>query len=327
MKEKGWFLFVIVEWKCIQPYSFQKTIRSLLSDDEPLYREKDGRLYRAIHGDQGPLLLSFEENKTKDGIKIRIDGLLEEKEKNRLVARLTNMLAVKKDVTLFNDRFLNDPYIGKILESRKGMHWVLTPTVFECLITTVISQQLHRSFATTLKRRLIALVGEKATFQDQEYPLFPKAEQIAQLQVTDLRKQQFSQRKAEYILDISRRVASGQMDVENFDSYSNEEIFDQCLSIRGIGKWTIECLLIFGLGRQDILPAADIGLRNAIQKVYQLKERPSEEKVRQIGQSWKPFRSYVTYYLWDVLSNGIGGEKNDGSKEKKETGEKSGNCR
>ena len=183
------------------------------------------------------------------------------------------------------------------------MHWVLTPTLFECLITTILSQQLNQSFAAALKRRLVEIAGKQMEFQQKWYPLFPNAEQIASLRVDDLRKLQFSQRKAEYIIDLARKIVDGKLDLEKLRSFSNEEIMNHLLPIRGIGRWTVECFLLFGLGRTNVLPAADIGLRQAIQKVYHRKERPSEEEIRKLGQSWAPFQSYVTIYLWDYLSN------------------------
>ncbi len=76
------------------------------------------------------------------------------------------------------------------------------------------------------------------------------------------------------------------------------------LPLRGIGRWTVECLLLFGMGRPDLLPAADIGLRRAVQRVYGLPERPGEEEVRRIGEAWAPWRSYATFYLWDAITEG-----------------------
>jgi DNA-3-methyladenine glycosylase II len=73
------------------------------------------------------------------------------------------------------------------------------------------------------------------------------------------------------------------------------------IRFRGIGKWTAECLLIFGFGRSDLLPSADIGLRNGIKKVFGLESQPSQSDVEAIGQAWSPWRTYATYYLWESL--------------------------
>jgi DNA-3-methyladenine glycosylase II len=91
------------------------------------------------------------------------------------------------------------------------------------------------------------------------------------------------------------------LNLETLYEKSDEEIFDLLLPIRGIGRWTVECFLLFGVGRPNLLPAADIGLRNAIRNVYQLKEQPDEKTVRKMGDEWAPYCSYITLYLWDTL--------------------------
>ncbi|MCK9906659.1 hypothetical protein MXD63_42540, partial [Frankia sp. Cpl3] len=78
--------------------------------------------------------------------------------------------------------------------------------------------------------------------------------------------------------------------------------------LRGIGRWTVECLLMFGMGRPDLLPAADIGLRNGIHLVYQLADKPDENAIRRIGESWAPWRSYVSLYLWEAVHAARRGE-------------------
>ncbi len=268
-----------------------------------MYQVEDGILYRAIEGKQGPLLLAFSENRDDACIDIAIYGRLQHGEKKQIRDQWSNLLMTRSNISLFYEHFSNDPILDKIFRQREGMHWVLTPTLFECLITTILSQQLNQSFAAALKRRLVEIAGKQMEFQQKWYPLFPNAEQIASLRVDDLRKLQFSQRKAEYIIDLARKIVDGKLDLEKLRSFSNEEIMNHLLPIRGIGRWTVECFLLFGLGRTNVLPAADIGLRQAIQKVYHRKERPSEEEIRKLGQSWAPFQSYVTIYLWDYLSN------------------------
>lgn len=291
-----------IQRQYVKPYSFEKTTRRIRSDEECLYQEEDGILFRAVEGERGPILLLIAEDEANACIDITIYGRLNEGEEKRIGDQWSNILSMKSDLSPIYDRFSSDPYLFEIFKQREGMHWVLTPTLFECLISTIISQQLNQTFAATLKRRLIAVTGKQMEFQQKIYPLFPDAEQIASLQVDDLRKLQFSQRKAEYIIDIARKVVDGILDLEKLRSYTNEEIMDYLLPIRGIGKWTVECFLLFGLGRKNVLPAADIGLRHAIQKVYRRKKRPPEEEVRKMGQSWSPFQSYVTIYLWDYLS-------------------------
>lgn len=291
-----------IRLKCQPPYSFERTSASLRHPNECLYVEEDGVLYRAIQGERSPLLLSFEYHSSLERLEITIHGEVHSKEIKSLENQFARMWSTQKNLSPFYKKFADDPYLSTVINERKGLHWVLTPTLYECLISSMISQQIHLSFAATLKRRLIEWVGDYLEIKQKKYPLFPQPEQVASLTIDQLRKLQFSQRKAEYIIGISQKIAEGTLDLEGLRTYSNEEISRILCAYRGIGKWTVECLLLFGLGRENLLPAADIGLRNAIRKVYNLQERPTESEVREIGASWAPYQSYVTYYLWDYLS-------------------------
>lgn len=127
---------------------------------------------------------------------------------------------------------------------------------------------------------------------------------MARLNVEDLQKLSFNRRKAEYVIDLSRDIVEGKLDLDSLKQLPNEEVIERLVALRGVGRWTVECILLFGMGRTNLLPAADIGLRNALKKVYGLNHQPTEAEVRQWGERWSPWRSYVTFYLWDYLSNG-----------------------
>jgi DNA-3-methyladenine glycosylase II len=124
------------------------------------------------------------------------------------------------------------------------------------------------------------------------------------LDYEDLQKLQFNRRKAEYVIDLSRQVADGELDLEGLQSLSDRQVVEKLVALRGVGRWTAECLLLFGMGRPDLLPAADIGVRNAVKKAFELDGQPTEAEVREWGEGWTPWRSYVTFYLWDYLTEG-----------------------
>lgn len=302
IKKVVFTLVTQIHLPCSKNYSYERTSARLRSSYESMYHEEKGLLYRAMQGERNPLFLFFSFDQTVPSLKVTVTGQLAIGEKERLTHRLTRMWSTEKDLSSFEQQFVDDPYLSQVIKERAGLHWVLDPTLYECLISTIISQQLNLAFAATLKRRLLTLIGETITSQGMTLPIFPQPDQIAQLAVNDLMELQFSKRKAEYVIDLSRKVAEGQLDLGSLERQSNTEVMQRLLPLRGIGKWTIACLLLFGLGREDVLPAADIGLRNAVQKVYALQERPSEEDIIIRGRSWSPFQSYVTFYLWDKLS-------------------------
>ncbi|SEN73593.1 DNA-3-methyladenine glycosylase II [Lihuaxuella thermophila] len=288
--------------ECNYPYSFPKTTKRLRYFEKSMYVYQDGMFTRTLRGKKGPLVVSVSESRTPSVLLVKVEGDLAEGEEEQLKATMRHMFSTEVDLTPFYRQWQEDSLMGRVVREREGMHIVLDPTVYECLIKTIVGQQLNISFAATLLKRLIQLAGEAVEFQGGTLPVFPSPEQVARLNYEDLQQLQFNRRKAEYIIDISRQVAEGKLDLDALSSLSDEQIAETLLPLRGVGRWTVECVMLFGLGRPDLLPAADIGLRNAVRRVYGLDEQPSEQEVRRIGEAWAPYRSYATFYLWDTLS-------------------------
>ena len=131
-----------------------------------------------------------------------------------------------------------------------------------------------------------------------EFGFFQHPERAAQLTVAELRDLQFSTRKAEYLIGLSEQVASGQLQLEKLALQSDQDIMDTLIKIRGIGRWTVENFLLFGLGRPNLFPKADIGIQNAIKKLYNLEQKPTQEEMETYSKSWSPYLSYASLYLW-----------------------------
>ncbi|KEO84403.1 DNA-3-methyladenine glycosylase 2 [Tumebacillus flagellatus] len=212
-----------------------------------------------------------------------------------------HMLSVDRPLQPFYQKVRTDPVLAAVTERLSGLNLLLESGPFESMILSIIGQQVNLTFAENLKRALVELCGDQVELGGRPFYAFPTAEQIARLNYEDLRPLKYSQRKAEYIIDFSRGVAGGEIDLQALETMSNEEAIQSLVKLRGIGRWTAECVLLFGLGRPDLLPAADIGLRNAIQHFYQLDHQPTEAEVREMAGNWAGYESYVTYYLWTAL--------------------------
>jgi len=212
-----------------------------------------------------------------------------------------HMLSVERDLGPFYAQMERDPVLRAVIEDLRGLHLLVDATPFESMVLAIIGQQVNLTFAENLKRALVELCGETITVDGHTLYTFPTPEAIARLHYDELRPLKFSQRKAEYIIDFARGVVNGDVDLDAVQRMSNDEAIATLSKLRGIGRWTVECVLLFGFGRADLLPAADIGLRNAMQLFYGLDEQPSEAQVREMARSWTGFESYVTYYLWTAL--------------------------
>lgn len=192
----------------------------------------------------------------------------------------------------------NDPVLHRLTLRHRGAHMLLEPDVYEAAILSIIGQQVNLTFAAALKRSLILKCNQSFDWQGRTYYAFPSPEKVASLSYDELHALKFSRRKAEYVIDFARLVAEGKFPVDAISRMSNEEAIDRMAKLRGIGRWTAECALLFGLGRPDILPALDIGLRNAVRLFYGLPQQPTEKEVRRLAEAWKGWESYATYYLW-----------------------------
>ncbi|USG64842.1 DNA-3-methyladenine glycosylase 2 [Brevibacillus ruminantium] len=288
------------------PYSFERLVRRLETHPDPQMRvdAEQKTLRRAFRvgnhavlttirftGDQEQPILSWETH-----------AALRENEAAILEKNIRHMFSADVDLSPIYAQMSQDPRLVPLTERFRGLRFLLDDDLFQSMVRTIIGQQINLAFAATLMERLLELAGEKVEDADGNcFLAFPTAERVAAMDVEQLRPLQFSQRKAEYIIDFARVIANGQLELDGFWRLSDEEILAQLTKLRGIGKWTVECLMMFGMGRPDLLPVADIGLKNGIQLVYGLGERPDEHEMRKIGESWAPYRSYVCLYIWEMI--------------------------
>jgi DNA-3-methyladenine glycosylase II len=234
-------------------------------------------------------------------IHLQVEGAPDEAAAQEAVKIWRHMLSVDRPLRPFYEKIAGDAVLSGLIDRLSGLNLLLEADPFEAMILAIIGQQVNLTFAENLKRSLVELCGDRLELEGRPFYAFPTPEQIARLNYEDLRPLKYSQRKAEYIIDFSRGVASGEIDLQALEGMTNEEAIQSLVKLRGIGRWTAECVLLFGLGRPDLLPAADIGLRNAIQHFYGVDHQPTEAEVREMAGNWAGYESYVTYYLWTAL--------------------------
>lgn len=252
-----------------------------------------------LHG--GPYLIGVRHDESNQCLQVTVRGEPSDEQLAEADRLVRYMFSTEVDLSEFYRHVAEDEYLAPLTKKFTGTRMVREPDLFESFVKTIISQQLNLTFAGTLTNRLIALAGDTLDIDGETWPVFPTPEQVAQLEYEQLRELQFSRRKAEYIIDLARKIACGDLDLNRLQDMSDADVMKTLMPIRGVGRWTVECLLLFGLGRPNLLPAADIGLRNAVRHVYGLESQPTEAQVREIGSSWSPWCSYATLYLWESL--------------------------
>lgn len=162
--------------------------------------------------------------------------------------------------------------------------------LFDRLVESIISQQLSVRVADVIYERVLNLMPGKK--------LDPKA--ILKIDDQALRSAGLSFGKIKYIKDLSQKVAAGELDLDNLDKLENEQVINELVKVKGIGKWTAEMFLMSALGRPDIFSHGDLGLKNAIKKIYGLDEY-KETEVEEIVIKWSPYRTIAARILWKSL--------------------------
>lgn len=161
---------------------------------------------------------------------------------------------------------------------------------YEALVESVVYQQLTGKAAATILGRVIGLFPKSR---------FPKPEQIVKCHTNKLRSAGLSRSKVKAIKDVARQAIDGVVPSSRLiNQLSDEEIIDRLTGIFGIGKWSVEMLLIFKLGREDVWPITDYGIRKGFALTYKLKELPPPKYLQKFGEKWSPHRTTAAWYLW-----------------------------
>jgi DNA-3-methyladenine glycosylase II len=161
---------------------------------------------------------------------------------------------------------------------------------FEALVNAVAHQQLHGKAAETILGRFRGLFAPAR---------FPTAARLAEVSDDALRGCGFSRAKTAALRDIAEKTLSGVVPSSRaIARMSNAEIIERLTTVRGVGRWTVEMLLIFKLGRPDVLPADDFGVRNGMRVAFELPAMPSPKEVLALGARWRPHSTTAAWYLW-----------------------------
>lgn len=164
------------------------------------------------------------------------------------------------------------------------------------LIASIMSQQLSTKVAHTIRQRFLDLFGGQS----------PTPEQILNTPAATLRAIGLSNAKVSYVLNVARFAAEEGLDFQRLDQLDNEAVIAYLTRIKGVGRWTAEMLLMFGLGREDVFAIDDWGIQNAMILIYKLDREDKKafrEKLLRISAKWSPYRTYACMYLWKYKDN------------------------
>jgi DNA-3-methyladenine glycosylase II len=189
-----------------------------------------------------------------------------------------------------------DPVMGRVIGAcgPYAMEANMEGTPFLALARAIAHQQLNGTAANTILKRFVDSVGTNGAF--------PTPQQVLDAPEATLRAAGFSFAKIASLRDLAQKTLDGIVpDRETLASLSNDEIVERLTQVRGIGRWTVEMMLMFQLGRPDILPVDDFGVRNGFRLAYGLRKMPHPKALALFGERWSPHRSAAAWYLWRAV--------------------------
>jgi DNA-3-methyladenine glycosylase II len=192
-----------------------------------------------------------------------------------------------------------DPILGRVIKSVGPCTLTAESkrSPFESLVRAVSHQQLHGKAAESILQRFIACFPGRR---------FPRPADLATVSDEAMRSAGFSRAKVAAIRDIAAKTIEGIVPGPRaIQEMPDEEIIERLTMVRGVGRWTVEMLLIFQLGRPDVLPADDFGVRNGFRRAYGLPEMPKPKELLTHGARWAPYRTTAAWYLWRAADDAV----------------------
>jgi DNA-3-methyladenine glycosylase II len=189
-----------------------------------------------------------------------------------------------------------DPILAPVIAAAGLASITPNKNYYQALVESIISQQLSVKAASTILKRFLDL------FPGDE---FPTPGQILEKDVEELRSVGLSRQKATYIQDLAVKVLEETVRFNHLDALSNEAVITELTKIKGVGVWTVHMFLIFCMGRLDVLPTGDLGIKNGMYSLYRLKGKPTPEEMEEIAKKneWHPYESVASWYVWHSLDN------------------------
>lgn len=187
--------------------------------------------------------------------------------------------------------------IGSLIDSITVPDFTPSGRVYYDLLESIVSQQLSVKAATTIFNRFCAL------FPDN----YPHPDLLSSIEMERLRSSGLSNQKASYLRNVAAFSLQYDLENHNWNAMSDEEIIDFLTRIKGVGKWTAQMILMFSIGRLDVLPIDDLGIQQAMTRLYELDENDKnlKHKMAELAEAWRPYRTIACRYLWRWKDNKV----------------------
>ena len=186
-----------------------------------------------------------------------------------------------------------DPLLARVIERVGPCRFEVRAagTHFDALVRSIIYQQLSGGAASTIHARVQGLYGGRT----------PTPAELLATPTETLRSVGLSRQKIAYLRDLAAKTQSGEIPIETLHELADHEVIEALTEIKGVGRWTAQMFLMFRLGRPNVLPELDLGVRKAIMRTYRKRAMPTAKQIARLGAKWEPYCSIASWYLWRSL--------------------------
>ena len=221
-------------------------------------------------------------------------------------SRVGWLLGADQDLGPFYSMASRDHILSSIAERFRGLHLPHTATVFEALVLAILGQQISTQVARVIRTLLIETYGPRLIADGVTYYAFPRPDRLAEAPVEELRGLKLSWRKAEYVRGIAVSALEEAEGLEYLHRLDDGEVISGVTSLRGVGPWTAQWLLVRALGRPDALPLGDLALRRTVSNLGFGDQPVNDKEVEEYCQRWSPWRTYATVYMFAAMRTPMG---------------------
>ncbi|PWT72568.1 MAG: DNA repair protein [Bacteroidetes bacterium] len=270
--------------------------------DECLHKISNSRVTKAIQFNNKPLVFSLADKDQDILIQIE-EGHATPSMMEELRSWVQDWLDIQRDIRPFYQMLANHGKLNYMTKEFNGLRLIGIENLHESICWCIIGQQINLSFAYKLKRRLVEEFGTRVRTATGNFYLFPSPETLSSVSVETLKALQFSRQKADYIIQISKSFSDGLISKEKLSTLPDLKEKKYLLtSLKGVGEWTANYVLMKSLREPDCIPLGDIGLLNALSNHALIKNRKDSRSMEKLFSAFEGWKSYLVFYLWRSLA-------------------------
>ncbi len=283
-------------------FSFNETLSFLERGyDECLYNVTDTAVSRLINLSDGKAIIKIFQNDEHLEIELQ-KSKISKHNLHEVESYVTEWFDLNRNIEPFYKLLKNHPLLSDLSIKYSGSRIISIPNLFEAICWAIIGQQINLAFAYKLKRLLVEKYGEKEIFNTRIYLTFPTSENLAKASRNDLIAMKFSRQKIDYLMNISNAFIDNRISKEILQNCkSKEERIEKLTSIKGIGIWTANYVLMKSIRDMSCITYGDSGLNKAIHTIFKTEKKPTKDEIDIIFKDFKNWESYLNFYLWKTL--------------------------